>query len=196
MKKLMILTVIFFMATASASSQNVQNPAALKNSSMNADNSSNREIKKEERKDHRKMVRNEVTYQSRQAFASDFDNVKPTATSTVDGFDKFTFMKKDKEMSAFYDDDAKLVGTVQTKSFVDIPKNAQKTIRDKYSDYTPGAVVFYDDNEADKTNMIMYGIEFEHKDSYFVELKRKSDSHKIVLHVLPDGTVIFFSELQ
>jgi hypothetical protein len=41
--------------------------------------------------------------------------------------------------------------------------------------------------------MILYGIQFEDQDNYFVELSKASK--KIVLQVNPEGAVFFFKDL-
>ncbi len=62
-----------------------------------------------------------------------------------------------------------------------------------YKDYTIGPVVFYDDNEANSTDMILYGEQFEDADNYFVELSK--GTKKIVVQVSPEGVVYFFKQL-
>ena len=96
-------------------------------------------------------------------------------------------------MIAYYDDQSNLVGTTKVVSFASLPKNAQHEINRKYKDYKVGAVIFYDDNENNDTNMILYGMEFEDSDNYFVELN--SAKKNLVLKINPEGAVSFFKNI-
>jgi hypothetical protein len=55
-------------------------------------------------------------------------------------------------------------------------------------------VIFYDDNEHNDNDMMLYGIQFEDEDNYFVELSK--GSKQIVLQVTPEGNIFFFTELK
>ena len=96
-------------------------------------------------------------------------------------------------MSAFYDEDANLVGTATTKTFEDLPEQAQEYINKKYSDYNIGAVIFYDDNEQNQRNMELYNLQID-ADSYFVELKK--DNKEIVMQVTENGDVSYYTRLS
>ena len=87
-----------------------------------------------------------------------------------------------------------MVGTTSAKTFTDIPSKAQKFINEKYKDYSVGGVLFFDDNEFNETDMMLYNQQFDDEDSYFVELKK--DNEEIVLHVTMDGLVFFFTRLE
>ena len=96
-------------------------------------------------------------------------------------------------MKAFYDGDGSLVGTTSSITFAQIPAKGQKEINTKYKGYKIGPVVFFDDNENNETDMILYGLQFDDTDSYFVELTKGQD--KIVVKVDPAGFVDFFMKL-
>jgi hypothetical protein len=96
-------------------------------------------------------------------------------------------------MKTFYDIDGILVGTTQIKTFGDVPVKGQQAIKKNYKDYTIGQVVFYDDNEANDTDMKLYGMQFDDKDNYFVELLK--GTNKIVVQVNTEGDVFFFKDL-
>ena len=201
MKKLFLLIAASFVIGAAVNAQT--NPAALKRetASLKKDISHDKRKEKkidkatrEERKALRKLEGSEVSYQSKQAFAGDFGNIKPLSSERLENFDEFTFTtKKAITKSAYYDPDSKLVGTVENKTFADLPKQGQEYIHKHYSDYTPGDVIFFDDNELNETDMILYGLQFEDKDSYFIEMKKPGK--KIVLQVLKDGDVSYFTQL-
>jgi hypothetical protein len=55
-------------------------------------------------------------------------------------------------------------------------------------------VPFYDDNEMNSSDMVLYGLEFNDPDSYFVELQK--DNKNITLQVPLSGSVNFFKELK
>ncbi len=130
---------------------------------------------------------------AKQSFYADFGDVPNVIWRRDKSFDvaSFTLNKQNKE--AFYDFDAKLVGTTTVKTFADLPANAQKTINTKYKGYKTGPVIFYDDNELSDADMILYGSAFESEDNYFVELKKGND--KLVVKVSPAGFVDFFKKL-
>ncbi|MEO8962154.1 MAG: hypothetical protein ABI325_09745 [Ginsengibacter sp.] len=192
MKKLFLLIAISFMVVAAVNAQTTA--ASLRREIKLDKKEGNRKGKREERKSLRKLEGSEVSYQSKQAFATDFGNIKPISSQRLDNFDEFTFTtKKGITKSAYYDPDSKLVGTVEDKTFADLPSKAQQVIRDQYKDYTHGDVILFDSNEPNITDMILYGLQFESQDSYFIELKKHGE--KIVLQVRMDGEVGFFTQL-
>lgn len=138
-------------------------------------------------------LKGEVNYQSKQAFAFDFPDVTVTSTGRMGGFDKFTFTKDGQTISAFYDWDSELLGITQNKTFADLPVRAQKIIGEKYAEYQPTDVLFYDDNEQNDLDMILYGLP-ANKDGYFVELQK--DTKKIVVQVDMDGEVLYYDRLK
>lgn len=194
MKKLLFLSATAFIVTASV---NAQTPANLV-SDIKLDNKVEKMLNKEKKEDKQELKElkgPEISSQSKQAFFTDFGNLPGAEWSKLDNFDEVTFTKDGKSMSAYYDFDSKLVGTTQSKTFADIPVKARKLITEKYfKDYTPGDVLFYDDNELNETNMILYGKEFADRDSYFVELTKGQD--KIVVQVSMDSEVGFFTQLK
>ena len=96
-------------------------------------------------------------------------------------------------MKAYYDFYSKLVGTTMLKTFTDLPIKSQKEIKAKYKDYKIGRVVFFDDNEANESDMFFYNTQFSDADNYFVELSK--DKKNIVLQVNNEGELFFFKEL-
>ena len=192
MKKLFLLFAVPFMVTATVNAQ--PTPASLRREIRIDKKSDNKMGKKEERKALRKLVGDEVSFQSKQAFARDFGKSTLISSQRLENFDEFTFTtKKGTSLSAFYDADSKLVGTLQNKTYSDLPSKGQEEIQKYYSDYTPGDVVFFDDNEMNETDMILYGLQFDDVDSYFVEMKKGTST--IVLQVLKDGVVNYFTKL-
>lgn len=153
-------------------------------------------LKQETSKTGRNIQRNnnEASYQSKQAFLNDFGNVKKVSWKVTPMFDEATFINnKGKRMKAYYDFDSRLVGTTTKKSFKNIPAKAQEYIHKHYSKYTPGAVILFDDNENNETDMELYGLAFNDEDNYFVSLKKGNES--IIVKVNMDGEVFYFKKL-
>ena len=194
MKKLLIFSAAGIIIAASVSAQT--NLEVLNNdvASLNKNETTTKKEKKEERKEIRKLKGQEVTYQSREAFFKDFGDVPVTKMERTVNFDKFIFTQNGQEMTAYYDIEANLVGTVTDKTFSDLPANAQKYIQDKYKDYTPGSVIYFDDNELNETDMILFGTQFDDADNYFVELKKENKN--IIVQVNMKGEVGYFSEMK
>ena len=193
MKKLIGLSAaIFFLAAV----VNAQSTEASPTSEIKIDKEARASInkeKKEDRKALRKLKENEVSGRTEEAFISDFGNIPVTNWQRLDYFDEADFIKDGQAMSAFYDEDANLVGTATTKTFEDLPEQAQEYINKKYSDYNIGAVIFYDDNEQNQRNMELYNLQID-ADSYFVELKK--DNKEIVVQVTENGDVSYYTRLS
>jgi hypothetical protein len=134
-----------------------------------------------------------VSAMSKNNFTVDFGSLPNVQWKRVGTYDEATFMKDGKEVKAFYDFDAHLVGTTQHVTFADVPAQGQKEIKNNYKDYKIESVIFFDDNEANETDMILYGVQFDDEDNYFVELSK--GSKKIMVHVISSGEVFFFKEL-
>ena len=161
---------------------------------LNRNESATKKEKKEERKELRKLKGHEVSYQSRQAFYADFGDLPVSKWDRTINFDEATFNNNGQVMTAFYDIESKLVGTVSSKTFADLPPNAQKYIGDKYKEYTPKSVIFFDDNEVNQTDMVLFGTQFDDEDNYFVELQK--DNKKIVMKVTMNGNVEYFTQMK
>lgn len=149
---------------------------------------------KVEKKALKHLNGNTVSSQSKAQFKADFGNITTVQWKRSATFDEATFKKGNETTTAFYDDKAMLVGTTAPKSFTDLPAKAQKYINDKYKDYNKSAVIFFDDNEKNETDMILFEQQFDDVDSYFVELKK--DKKDIVLEVSMQGDVSYFRDLR
>lgn len=153
-----------------------------------------REDIKSDRISLRKLRGTEVSTLSQQRFQAHFPKATNVSWSRQDYFDVASYTMNNKSMTAYYDDDSHLVGTISPSTYEKLPTSARNSIGKHYKGYAPEKVIFYDDNEANPTDMIMYNTQFEDKDSYFVELS--NGSHEIVLHVFMDGNVMFFKSLS
>ena len=145
------------------------------------------------KKEPRKLEGTNVSAQAKQQFLADFGSLINVSWTRQETFDVATFDLNGKKMQAYYDSDSKLVGTTSIKTFADLPAKSQQEIKTKYKDYIIGQVIFFDDNEANETEMVLWGIEFEDADNYFVQLTKENTS--ILLRIDPQGSVSYFTKL-
>nr|WP_068886950.1 hypothetical protein [Pedobacter panaciterrae] len=193
MKKLMTLMAVAIFIAISAHAQSTEATLKSEIKTLKKDGASGKAEKKKDRKELRKLEGTEASYQAKQKFATDFGDLPVTKWVRSDNFDEATFNKDGKVYVAYYDPDADLVGTITSADFKNLPEVAQKFIHKHYSGYTVGEVKFFDDNEYNDSDILMYGDQFDGPDSYFVELKKGG---KIIL-VRSDvqGNVSFFKAL-
>lgn len=195
MKTLIIATLAITLTTA-AFAQTSSDYAVVKKD-MKETNKEESSIKKEkaaERKALRKLEGKQASYQAKQQFAQDFDNVSNVEWKRTNYFDEATFTKDGHTMTAFYDYNNQLVGTTEVKAFTDLPASAQNTINKKYKDYSIQKVIMFDDNENNETDMLLYGHQFDDADNYFVELQK--DNKAIILQVDMAGEVLYFTTMR
>ena len=128
-------------------------------------------------------------------FVIDFPKAEDVTWVRTDNFDQATFTnaKNGKNTIAYYDSDGNLVGSTMAKTFTDLPDRAQKEIKTRYSDYSVGPIIFFEDNAVNDTNMVLWSGEFDDQDLYFAELDKGSS--KIIVRITPSGGVSFFKEL-
>jgi hypothetical protein len=185
MKKLAVLSFTALFAI-------VMNQSQAQESGKEQANSTKKEVKAE-RKALRKLEGNNVNEIAKNSFYKDFGNTTNVQWKRNENFDVASFSENGQKMEAFYDYDANLVGTTTAKTFADLPANAQKEIRSKYKAYSIGPVIFFDDNEWNETDMILYGSQFNDADNYFVELSKGNE--KIIVRVDVPGFVYDFTKL-
>jgi len=158
---------------------------------------SERATKKEARVEKRELRKlessNIVSVKSKNSFYTDFGNMSDVKWRSSDYYDEATFTKNGIETTAFYDFYGDLVGTTQVKTLADVPLKGQKAIQKKYSDFTVGPVIFYDDNEFNSMDMLLYNTEFQDEDNYFVELTKGAD--RKVVRIDMAGNIYFFKQL-
>ena len=66
-------------------------------------------------------------------------------------------------------------------------------IKKLYPDATIGQVTYFEDNDENVTDMIEYGIQFESKTKYFIELTQ--GANKFVVMSDKDGDISLFKQL-
>ncbi|MBX3254982.1 MAG: hypothetical protein KF862_12640 [Chitinophagaceae bacterium] len=170
-----------------------QNTTAL-NTEKKELNQEKKELNKEKKaikKQERTIRESEVSYQAKQQFAGDFPGAANVSYIRNGNMDEVWFTQNGIQYKAFYDPDARLIGTTTQKSMSDLPAVAQQEIQKKYSGYKIDKVILFDDNENNDSDMMLYGQQFADADNYFVELH--NDGKQIVLQVNMSGEVFYFS---
>jgi hypothetical protein len=194
MKKLAILSLTFLLAMAVVriQAQDAQKGKAAIKETKKEVKTEKKELKSE-RKELRKLEATNVNVASKNSFFERFGDVPDVKWKSSVYFDEATFTKGGHEMTAFFDFYGKLVGTTELETFADVPAIGQKTIKKEYKDYYVGPVVFYDDNEFSDTDMLLYGVQFDDEDNYFVELAK--GNKKVMVRVNTSGNVFYFKDL-
>jgi hypothetical protein len=186
MKKLVLLMILFMTV--------VITQAQTKTAFAGKEKKELRKEKHKERVALRKLEGDNISSQSKQKFATDFGNVGDVQWARSSYYDEATFTGSDgKRMTAYYDNASELVGTTSPRKFSDLPMSAQKYIQKKYQNYMDAPVILFDDNEANDTDMLLYGIQFDDEDNYFIEVRNGAKTD--VLRVAMDGDVAFFKQL-
>lgn len=160
-----------------------------------------KEVKKEMRKEKhekrvalRKLEGKEVSTQSKEKFTVDFGNAADVQWARSGYYDEATFTDQNgKRTTAYYDNSSQLVGTTSPRKFSDLPASAQKYIKKNYQSYMDAQVLLFDDNEANDTDMLLYNMQFDDEDMYFIEVRK--DTKTDVLRVSMDGNVSLFKTL-
>jgi len=189
MKKLVLLMAVGMAAL----SMHAQNTVAM----VGKDKREIRKERHEKRVALRALEGKEVSYQSKEKFAVDFGDMPDVQWVRSGYYDEATFTDKEgRKTTAYYDITSKLVGTTSRREFSDLPISAQNYIKKHYPDqnYADAPVLLYDDNEANDTDMLLYGMQFDDEDMYFMEVHHGGKTD--VLRVAMDGTVSLFKELR
>lgn len=194
MKKLSIISVLFWLFVVSARSQNIDLSIRSYVINRNPNNISGSSYGLNKKSDLTEPELKNFSTQTRANFYADFGYIPITNWEVTDQYDKISFMKNDVLYTAYFDSNSELVGTISNATLADLPAHALQDINKKYNGYTVGDVIFYDDNESNQTDMMYYGQQFNDEDKYFVELQ--NDKEKIVVQVNPVGEVSFFRTLK
>ena len=96
-------------------------------------------------------------------------------------------------MIAYFDINGALVGTTTIKKASELSNTIEKSIKKLYPDATIGQVTYFQDNEENTTDMTLYGIQFESKTQYFIELTQ--GTNKFVVMSDKEGDISLFKQL-
>jgi len=174
MKKLFCLSAVLFIAVILV----MANPVTSGN---------DRGVKK------KKETRWEPNRATEFEFSKDFPNAS-AVTWNFGAFVEASFLDNGVAKTAYYDDDDNLVGTTNEVDVTALPEKARDHISKVYPGYTIERVVFFDDNEANDTDMSLFDQSFEDEDNYFPLLS--NGSKQIILKVSPKGKVSFFENFK
>jgi hypothetical protein len=185
MKKIIMITMTFFLALTILQAQTKKNDKAKIAEAK-------KEIKTERVALH-KLEGTTVSEIAKDNFTADFSNVSNVHWKRNSTFDEASFMKGGKQMTAYYDIDGNLVGSTRAATLNELPSKAVKEISIRYKNYSVGPIIFFKDNESNATDMILYGVQFDDADTWLVELTKGAD--RIVVQANKDGEVSYFSKL-
>jgi hypothetical protein len=138
----------------------------------------------------RRLEGNSVSVAAKENFEATYKWI-PVKWARGNFFDEATFTKDGKMQTAYYDSEGKLVGITTESSFSELPAKGQREIKSRYKDYSIGKIIFYDDNVFSESDMLLYGLQFDDTNNYFVEMSK--GTRKIVLRVTTSGYVEFFT---
>ena len=192
MKKLAILTVAF-MLSLNIGQLKAQDTKILAKTEAKTANKEKRIEKRGDRRELKRLVGTKVSDLSMKNFKTDFANAMDVRWNRTPNYDIAAFTYRNQELKAYYDADGQLVGTTQFKKFEDLPDKGQKIIHKKYKGYEIGQILFFNNNDINRSPMLLWGIEVVDKSNYFVELAKGSD--KLVVYVDPGGNVSVFKTL-
>lgn len=187
MKKVFFMMVLSLMAFAVTAQTTTTTVRAVKKEA--------RKVARAKKISLRSLKGEEVSYQSKQQFATDFGVQDPVSWKRAGYFDEATFARDGKQVTAYYDETAQLVGTTTPATFKDLPVSAQRHIEKNYTGYDAGQVLLFDDNESNETDMILYGVQLDDEDNYFIEVTDKKGK-KVVLRVSPAGDVEYLTDMR
>jgi hypothetical protein len=196
MKKFFLTTGIF-MVTAITATYAQNN---INNIDENEVNSANTNSLNEIQKEGAETNQDAVSVFTRNQFASDFPDATNIRFEKMDDFDEVNYSQKGRKITAYYDVNSELVGTLRNRSFRNLPANAQTEIVNKYPGYTVVSVVRFNTNGDDVSNLDnnlelpFNGDSSDESSHYFVELT--NDSKAIVLMVALSGEVSFFRTMK
>jgi hypothetical protein len=139
------------------------------------------------------MVGKEVSPAAKQDFSLHYCNI-PAVWKRTTNYDEVSFTDGDEARTSYYDAGAKTVGTIMQNKFEDLPNDALATINEKCPGYKKESVVFFDDNELNTTDIVVFNKQFEDEDCYFVQLKKGND--EILVKAKQNGEVSFFKKIN
>ena len=188
--KIFLSAVVCFGLFSFASAQNTQN--------NNAQLTSNRDIShklKDQNREEKREVRavENISSATMSLFAIDFPKAKNVSWMSTEGYTEADYNMGKSQMMAFFDFDNKLIGTAKYVDYNTLPAVALKDIAKHFKGFVAKQVLFYDDNEANETNIDMFNQSID-QDAYFALMDR--GNKEIVLQILPDGEVAYFDSVK
>src|ERR1700748_2646952 len=160
MKKFLLVTGILMVTaiTATYAQDNIDNDNA--NEAKPTITKTMAEIQKEGAETNQNAVSAFTVNQ----FAYDFPDVTNIHFARANDHDVITYTQNGRDITAYYDDNSELLGTIRMRSVQDLPAGAEKEIADRYPDYTVVRVVRFNansDNESyigNNSELPFYGV--------------------------------------
>jgi len=178
---LVVFTIGQFKAQASA------------NETKNVIKKEKTEEKQTERPKLKKLEGDVINQDSQTSFYMTIGNVPDIKWTRGTYYDEATYNKDKQDMIAYFDMNGALVGTTTLKKATELSNPIEKSIKKLYPDAIIGQVTYFQDNEDNTTDMILYGIQFESKTQYFIELTQ--GTNKFVVTSNKEGDVSLFKQL-
>ncbi|KAA5546490.1 hypothetical protein F0145_11410 [Adhaeribacter rhizoryzae] len=119
-----------------------------------------------------------VSGYTKSTFNTHFAGAENVTWSASSRFQKATFTKNGKTMTAFYDAQNELVGTTQLVEITALSPKAIKNLVKKYPNYQMGEIIKYTGNE----------------EVYYVNLKNETTN--FLVEITPDMDVRYFKTLK
>ena len=139
------------------------------------------------KKQPKKLEGTEVSPLAKEDFSFTYGTETNGEWKRTPDYDIVSFSHDGNNMTAYYDADAKLVGTMFQRKFADLPSASQQYIDEGYPGYTKESVVYFNDNELNETNITVFDKQFEDDDCFYVKLKK--NNQQIILKVKTSGEV-------
>jgi len=117
---------------------------------------------------------------TKRKFNADFGSIPNVIWEKSKTLDKVTFVRDGYKMVAYYNSHSRLVGTGSAGTMSGMSGQTLAGIKTMYKDYSIGSVIFFDNNEANITSKLVYGIRLK-EENYLVELS--SETRKIIVRV-------------
>ena len=193
MKKILILPALMIVMAGTVSAQSAVAVVKHDKKFLSQEEKDIRKEKQTDRQELRNLRSEEVSNATRQQFYQDY-GIRTQAMWKKDGnFDVATFALNGATISAYYNPNSELVGTTTNKTWADLPARTKQQIAKKYPGYSEVAVTLFNDNEANKSDMILYGERITDPNNYFIEMVK--NGKKIVLKSDKAGDVSLFRNL-
>lgn len=162
MKKLTIILITFLLAFRMVGAN-----AQVNNNDSKKEKKIERKIEKKKLKS---IVISKVSDASKNSFQNDFGNIQDVTWIKTDEYEEAIFTKGGHKMNAYYDNKAQLIGTTTLKTFADLPQQGQTNLKILFRNFAIKQVIFYNDNEPNKTPLKLYGKVIEDTDTFLVEM--------------------------
>jgi hypothetical protein len=187
MKSVAFLTITLLFILAAGQSQGQTQPTTKETKKEI------RQEKKAKKLTLKKLAGATVNPKAKKNFEAKYGKTPRVRFARRNYFDVATYMKDDIEINVYFDNNGDFVGSTNVAKFSDIPLNGQKKLMADYKGYKVKKVVFFKDNPKNDCDMMLYDIQFDDEDTYFVEMSKGNKT--IVVQVEPNGKVYYFTSI-